>query len=138
MADHARTDDDPQLAPALTLAAAVLLTLAALAVYVILRNEGNTLSGAMLFMLPIITALYAKAGIDASSITTRRRLDRQDAQLAQITHQTNGVLDEKIKNGALAAIAEHDAQIGRTVTAIQAAAQGAVVATTPPAETPPG
>lgn len=144
MSDHSRTDGDPQLAPAVTLAAAVLLTLATLAVYILLRNEGNTLSGAMLFMLPILTALYAKAGIDASGLSIRRRLDQQDDKLDQqdevltvITHQTNGVLTEKINAGVKAALSERDAVVGQQVAAIQAAAaQPAVLAPLAPVEAP--
>lgn len=39
-----------------------------------------------------------------------KRSDHQDEQLAQIHHQTNGVLDKRIKDGVRAALDEREGQ----------------------------
>lgn len=128
MSEPTPTPDRPeQLSPNLVFGAAVLLTLVAAGLYVYLRNEDSSASGGMLFLLPVITALYVKAGIDVSALATRRRLDRQDQALAVITHQTNGVLDAKIRDGVEAALDKRDAHLGQTVAALQAAAQPGIV-----------
>ncbi|MEU3522320.1 hypothetical protein AB0E62_00330 [Streptomyces sp. NPDC038707] len=69
--------------------------------FVVLTLKGSDTGGFVALVAPILGAVFVIQHLD-------HRSDRQDEKLDRITHQTNGVLDEKIKNGVKAALAERE------------------------------
>ncbi|MEV7814266.1 hypothetical protein AB0P05_26605 [Streptomyces flaveolus] len=69
--------------------------------FVVLTLKGSDTTGFVALVAPILGAVFVINHLD-------HRSDRQDQALERITHQTNGVLDEKIKNGVKAALAERE------------------------------
>lgn len=70
-----------------------------IAAYVVLvaMGHGNEANG----LAPLVVTLLGLFGLGAH---TTNRLSQQDQQLDQITHQTNGVLTQRIQAGADAAM----------------------------------
>lgn len=84
------TMPDPKL-----IVSGVVALVAILAAYVVLvvLGHGSEANG----LAPLVLTLLGFLGLGAH---TTQRLSQQDAQLDQITHQTNGVLDARIRQGS--------------------------------------
>lgn len=83
-----------------TAVVAVLIAfLGLLAAYVVLTMTNHDGEGVVRLTITITSIL----GV---GVYTRGHLTRQDVTMAQIEHQTNGVLDERIKSNARAAMQE--------------------------------
>ncbi|MFF3363576.1 hypothetical protein [Streptomyces misionensis] len=67
--------------------------------FVVLMLKGLDVGAYIGVVTPILTAVFVIQHVDARS-------DQQDQALQQITRQTNGVLDQRIKDGVKAALAE--------------------------------
>lgn len=55
---------------------------------------------------PLLTAVVITGVLGATNRQQGKRLDEQDTKLDKITHQTNGVLDRRIREGTKAALLE--------------------------------
>jgi membrane protein implicated in regulation of membrane protease activity len=69
--------------------------------FVVLTLKGADTTGFVALVAPILGAVFVIQHLD-------HRSDRQDEALKQITHQTNGILTEKIKDGVRAVLAERE------------------------------
>lgn len=76
-----------------------------LAGFVFLAARGQDTGTYVTLCAPILAALFVAARLD-------QRSDAQDERLAQISHQTNGVLTERIRNAVTAALDERDIKNG--------------------------
>lgn len=70
--------------------------------FVVLMLEGQDTAAYIGVVTPILTAVFVINHVD-------NRSDRQDAALDTITHQTNGVLTERIEQAVQAAIDKREA-----------------------------
>lgn len=66
--------------------------------FVVLVLAGKDPTAFAAFVTPVLGAVFVVSRLD-------QRSDAQDSQLAQITHQTNGVLSERIKTAVAEALA---------------------------------
>jgi membrane protein implicated in regulation of membrane protease activity len=82
------------------------LGIAALVVggFVVLTLKGSDTGSFVALVAPILGAVFVINHLD-------HRSDKQDEKLDTITRQTNGVLDERIKEGVKAALAERDGSV---------------------------
>lgn len=55
---------------------------------------------------PLLTGLVLTGVVGVMNKSQADRMDEQDTKLDTITHQTNGVLDKRIRNGTKAALRE--------------------------------
>lgn len=109
-------------APAIAwLTAGVSLTVLGAGLYYLLRENGDVRSGLMLWLLPVITGCFAAAKLEQGQAETRETLTGQTQKLTQIGHQTNGVLDEKIRRCVKGVLDERDAERHRIASATQPA-----------------
>lgn len=69
--------------------------------FVVLTLKGADTTAFIGLVTPILGAVFIINHLD-------HRSDKQDETLGQIKHQTNGVLDERIKDGVLKALAERE------------------------------
>lgn len=69
--------------------------------FVVLMMKGLDVGAYIGVVTPILTAVFVINHVDTRS-------DRQDQALAQITHQTNGVLTERIQDAVKAVLAERE------------------------------
>ncbi|MFF5471056.1 hypothetical protein [Streptomyces achromogenes] len=69
--------------------------------FVMLTLKGSDTTGFVALVAPILGAVFVIQHLD-------HRSDRQDEKLDRITRQTNGVLDQRIKEGVKAALAERE------------------------------
>jgi membrane protein implicated in regulation of membrane protease activity len=69
--------------------------------FIVLTLKGSDTVGYVALVMPILGAVFVINHLD-------HRSDRQDEALQQITRQTNGVLDQRIKEGVKAALAERE------------------------------
>ncbi|MFF4019986.1 hypothetical protein [Streptomyces sp. NPDC001843] len=69
--------------------------------FVVLTLKGSDTNSFVALVAPILGAVFVINHLD-------HRSDRQDEALATITRQTNGVLDERIKEGVKQALAERE------------------------------
>ena len=53
---------------------------------------------------PLVAGLFVAAKVDSVTVGQNTRLDEHSKALATITHQTNGVLDGRIRDGVLEAL----------------------------------
>lgn len=67
--------------------------------FVVLTLRGSDTAGFVSLVAPILAAVFVIQHLD-------HRSDRQDEALAQITHQTNGVLTERIQDAVKKALEE--------------------------------
>ncbi len=81
-----------------------LVTLGSIAALVVLLVKGVDTSPLLLLVTPILGTLFVAGKMDGQAST----LADQNSALARITAQTNGVLDDRIKNGVRAVLAERD------------------------------
>ena len=105
---HRSSSPSSTVAPALYLAAGVLLTVIAAVAYIVLRDDGDARSGLMLFLIPIISALLIAAKVEQGAGETREHLGEQDARLHTITAQTNGILTSRIREAVRDEMAARD------------------------------
>lgn len=96
---------DPKL-----ILAGVLGLVAIIAAYVVLvaLGHGSEANG----LAPLVVTLLGFVGLGAH---TTQRLSQQDAQLDVITHQTNGVLTQRIADGADKALRQVLREVGYPV-----------------------
>lgn len=94
--------------PTAALIAAVALAVAMIAAVVGLDVSGNSSSsGTVLgFGSPLVVALLAVARVDLVTAGQNQQLEQHGEQLAQITRQTNGVLDQRIRDGVRDVLAD--------------------------------
>lgn len=64
--------------------------------FVVLTLKGSDTSGYIGLVMPILGAVFVINHLDVRSDKQDEKLSKQDEALAQITHQTNGVLTERI------------------------------------------
>lgn len=88
-----------QLASVLSYAAQILIVLAAVGGYFLTMSHHGDTSSYLGAVLPVLGGLGIVARLEARS-------DKQDSALTQITNQTNGVLDGRIRNGVRDVLAE--------------------------------
>lgn len=69
--------------------------------FVVLTLKGQDVGAYIGVVTPILTAVFVINHLDYRS-------DAQDQALQQITHQTNGVLTERIQDAVKAALAERE------------------------------
>jgi len=69
--------------------------------FVVLTLKGSDTSGFVGLVAPILGAVFVINHLD-------HRSDKQDEALEQITHQTNGVLTERIQEAVTAALAARE------------------------------
>jgi hypothetical protein len=69
--------------------------------FVVLTLKGSDTTAFVGLVTPILGAVFVINHLD-------HRSDRQDEALAQITHQTNGVLTERIQDAVKAALAQRE------------------------------
>jgi hypothetical protein len=69
--------------------------------FVVLTLKGQDVGAYIGVVTPILTAVFVVGRLD-------QRSDAQDQALQQITHQTNGVLTERIKGAVKDALEEKD------------------------------
>jgi hypothetical protein len=69
--------------------------------FVVLTLKGSDTSAYIGLVMPILGAVFVINHLD-------HRSDKQDEALKTITHQTNGVLTQRIAEGVKAALAERD------------------------------
>lgn len=78
--------------------------------FVALTLKGQDTSAYIGVVTPILTAVFVIQHLDVRSDKQDEKLAQQDQALAQITHQTNGVLTERINTavaeGVKAALAD--------------------------------
>lgn len=105
-------------APAVAwLVAGVSLTVLCGALYYLLREQDDVRSGLVLWMLPVVTGCFAAAKLEQNQAETKATLSDQSNALTQISSQTNGVLDEKIKKCVKGVLDERDAERHRLASA---------------------
>lgn len=80
-------------------ALAAVVFVITIAAYVVLEVRGRDTSGLIALVTPVLASLYVVARVE-------RRTDAQDSALSRIEAQTNGVLDERIREGTKAAFLE--------------------------------
>lgn len=90
------------------LLAGVLAFLGVLAAYVVLALNGVDTNG-------FVSALVTLAGVLGLGVHVERRTLAQNRQLDQITRQTNGVLDERIRTGSEKAVRSVMRQLGHNL-----------------------
>lgn len=78
-------------------------TVAGMVTLIVTGNEGGSLER---IAGPLLTAVIVTGVLGATTKRQEDRLDDQDKALNQITHQTNGVLDKRIRDNAKAALRE--------------------------------
>lgn len=93
---------DPRRYSIMTIVGAILYTVTLVAI-VVLTIAHERVDQIMVLAGPVVAALLVSGQIG-------HRSDQQDAALAQITRQTNGVLDSRIRDGVRQALADHDAE----------------------------
>jgi len=76
--------------------------------FVVLTLKGSDTSGFVALVAPILGAVFVINHLDLRSDKQDEKLAQQDEALAKITHQTNGVLDQRIKDGVKAALSERE------------------------------
>jgi hypothetical protein len=80
--------------------------------FVVLTLKQADTSGFVALVAPILGAVFVINHLNVRSDKQDEKLAQQDRALAQITHQTNGVLTERINNavadGVKAALAERE------------------------------
>lgn len=93
--------------PLAVLAAAVTAFLGVLGVVLTLDMTGHVgeVPTVLGLALPVVTGLFVAAKVDSVTAGQNTRLDEHSKALATITHQTNGVLDGRIRDGVLEALA---------------------------------
>jgi hypothetical protein len=91
---------------------ALVAFVAVLAAYVVLAATGHGTEAAG--VAGIVTTLLGLVGLGAHQSS---RLSEQDAQLSTISHQTNGVLDKRIQDGADTAMRQVLREAGYNVPA---------------------
>lgn len=93
--------------PTAVLVAAVVAFLGLLGVVLALDLAGHPddVPGILALGGPIVAALFVAAKVDAVTLGQNARLDQHSQQLATITKQTNGVLDQRIRDGVTAVLA---------------------------------
>ncbi|MEW2498381.1 hypothetical protein AB0942_33340 [Streptomyces nodosus] len=69
--------------------------------FVVLTLKHNDTAAYVAMVTPVLAAVFVIDHVN-------RRSDQQDEALQQITHQTNGVLTERIRDAVAAALAEGD------------------------------
>lgn len=69
--------------------------------FVVLTLKGSDTNGFVALVAPILGAVFVINHLD-------HRSDKQDQALEQITHQTNGILTERIQEAVKAALAERE------------------------------
>lgn len=65
--------------------------------FTVLTLRGSDTSGFVALVAPILAAVFVIQHLDHRSDKQDQVLEKQDEALAQITHQTNGVLTERIE-----------------------------------------
>lgn len=80
-----------------------ITTVAALTALTIVGAETEAIES---IAKPLLAGLILSGIVGVGQASQSRRLDHQDEKLATIAHQTNGVLDKRIKDGAKAALLE--------------------------------
>jgi membrane protein implicated in regulation of membrane protease activity len=65
--------------------------------FVVLTLKGSDTSGFVALVAPILAAVFVIQHLDVRSDKQDEKLAQQDEALAKITHQTNGVLTERIE-----------------------------------------
>lgn len=65
--------------------------------FVALTLKGSDTTGYVTLVMPILGAVFVIQHLDARSDKQDEALTKQDEALKQITHQTNGVLTERIE-----------------------------------------
>lgn len=73
--------------------------LAVLAAYVVLTLNGHDASG-------LVSAVLALVGAAGVGVHSEVRIRQQNAVLAKVDRQTNGVLDQRIREGSAEAVSE--------------------------------
>lgn len=80
--------------------------------FVVLTLKGTDTSGYVALVAPILAAVFVIQHLDLRSDKQDEKLAQQDEALAQITHQTNGVLTQRINDavadGVKAALTERE------------------------------
>jgi hypothetical protein len=79
----------------------VIVFVTSLAGYVTLAWQERATAEYVTLVGPVIAALFVVGHLD-------RRSDQQDQVLGQIQEQTNGVLDKRIEDGVLKALAKRE------------------------------
>ena len=75
----------------------ICVLFACLVGFVVLAVRGQDTSSYVTFVSPVVAAVFLAQRLD-------QRTDAQDEVLAKISHQTNGVLTERIENAVTAAL----------------------------------
>jgi hypothetical protein len=65
--------------------------------FVVLTLKGSDTTAYVTLVMPILGAVFVIQHLDARSDKQDEKLAQQDEALAKITHQTNGVLTERIE-----------------------------------------
>ena len=91
--------------PTAVLVSAVVLALGVLAAVVGLEATEHSSATVLSIGGPLVTALFVAARVDLVTAGQNSTLEQHGQQLAQITAQTNGVLDQRIRDGVTAALA---------------------------------
>lgn len=80
--------------------------------FVALTLKGSDTTSYVALVMPILGAVFVINHLDLRSDKQDEKLAQQDEALAQITHQTNGVLTERINtavaDGVKAALSERE------------------------------
>lgn len=84
----------------------VFVLFVVIAGFVVLSVRGTDTSAYVAFAAPVLGAVFVTAQLN-------QRSDAQDEQLAKISHQTNGVLTERIRSAVGDALAERDQSAGQ-------------------------
>lgn len=79
------------------------------AAFVVLAVRGQDTGSFVAFVGPVLAGLFVTAKLN-------ERSDAQDAVLAKISRQTNGVLDERIRSAVTAVLDERDGRDVPTAT----------------------
>lgn len=117
--------------PALYLIAGIFLVLVLVALYVYMHRtgDGEGFVGISTMLAPIVAGLFAKAAVDTAS-------SQQNLVLNSIHHNTNGVLEGKIRAGVRDVLADRDAAITSATALAQAAPFLSASTATPAPATP--
>ena len=69
-----------------------------------LTGHADTTPPVLAVAAPLVAGLFVAAKVDNATASQNTQLDQHSAQLSQISHQTNGVLDQRIRDGVAAAL----------------------------------
>lgn len=83
-----------------------VLFVTTVAAIVALSITGNETAAVESLAKPLLTGLVLTGVVGIVNKSQHERMDRQDEKLDRITHQTNGVLDQRIRTGAKEALQE--------------------------------